>query len=131
MLSAVNKEKRFLFAQEHSAFTSADWQNVLFTDESTFTTRWDQRQRIWRADDTRFKPGNLQRIASSGRCAVSVWGSLTKDGLGPLARIEGRFNSAAELVESVLLPPIVPLAQVPGVKGAGDRNHTAHKGPFR
>ncbi|KAG0412789.1 hypothetical protein HPB47_010070, partial [Ixodes persulcatus] len=43
-----------LTAQEIKKRTQpqTDWQNVLFTDESTFTTRWDQRQRIWRADNT-------------------------------------------------------------------------------
>ncbi|KAG0435929.1 hypothetical protein HPB47_018237 [Ixodes persulcatus] len=84
MLSADNRHRRLLFAQEHSSRTVADWQNVVFTDESAFTTRWDKRQRIWRADRT-----------SSGRCSVSVWGALSKDGLGPLVRLDGRFNSAA------------------------------------
>ncbi|KAG0426015.1 hypothetical protein HPB47_026834 [Ixodes persulcatus] len=52
LLSAVNRQKRLQFAQEHASWSPADWENVLFSDESTFTTRWDQRQRIWRADNT-------------------------------------------------------------------------------
>ncbi|KAM7315266.1 hypothetical protein ISCGN_005048 [Ixodes scapularis] len=106
LLSAVNRQKQLQFAQEHTSWSPADWENVLFSDESTFTTRWDQRQRIWRADNTRFQAPYLQRVASSGRCAVSVWGAVSKDGLGPLIRLDGRFNSASykELVETVLLP---------------------------
>ncbi|KAG0435572.1 hypothetical protein HPB47_018409 [Ixodes persulcatus] len=53
LLSAVNRQKRLQFAYEHASWSLADCENVLFSDESTFTTRWDQRQRIWRADNTR------------------------------------------------------------------------------
>ncbi|KAH7981864.1 hypothetical protein HPB52_001353 [Rhipicephalus sanguineus] len=31
-----------------------------------------------------FDAPNLHRVASSGRCSVNVWGSISKDGLGPL-----------------------------------------------
>lgn len=50
LLSAINKSKRLAFAEEHVSWTVDDWRMVLFSDESTFTTRWDQRQRIWRPD---------------------------------------------------------------------------------
>lgn len=45
-------------------------------------------------------------MASSGRCAVSVWGAVSKDGLGPLVRLEGRFNAGAyrDLIDNTLLP---------------------------
>ncbi|KAH9374822.1 hypothetical protein HPB48_021142 [Haemaphysalis longicornis] len=48
---------------------------------------------------------NLQRISSSGRCAVSVWGAISSHGLGPLVRMEGRFNAAAyeDIVDSVVI----------------------------
>ncbi|KAG0434685.1 hypothetical protein HPB47_018941 [Ixodes persulcatus] len=103
LLSAVNRQKRLQFAYEHASWSLADCENVLFSDESTFTTRWDQRQRIWRADNTRFQAPYLQRVASSGRFAVSVWGAVSKDGLGPLICLDGRFNTASykELIETV------------------------------
>ncbi|KAG0414638.1 hypothetical protein HPB47_008198 [Ixodes persulcatus] len=109
MVSANSRHKRLLFAQEHSSWTVADWKNVVFTDESAFTTRWDKRQRIWRADRTRFNPVNFQRVASSGRCSVSVWGALSKDGLGHLVRLDGRFNAARymDVAETVLLPYVM------------------------
>ncbi|KAG0433923.1 hypothetical protein HPB47_019474 [Ixodes persulcatus] len=52
LLSAINKSKRLAFAEEHVSWTVDDWRMVLFSDESTITTRWDQRQRIWRTDCT-------------------------------------------------------------------------------
>ncbi|KAL1417815.1 hypothetical protein MTO96_006072 [Rhipicephalus appendiculatus] len=36
-----NKIKRLLFAQEHRSWTVGEWQNVIFSDESTFTSKWD------------------------------------------------------------------------------------------
>ncbi|KAM7290631.1 putative nuclease HARBI1 isoform X1 [Ixodes scapularis] len=106
LLSAINKSKRLAFAEEHVSWTVDDWRMVLFSDESTFTTKRGQRQRIWRPDCTRFEALHMQRVASSGRCAVSVWGAMSKDGLGPLVRLDGRFTAEAYsgLIDTVLLP---------------------------
>ncbi|KAH6924139.1 hypothetical protein HPB50_012772 [Hyalomma asiaticum] len=47
-----------------------------------------------------------EHVESSGRCSVSVWGALSKEGLGPLVRLRGKFNAAAycDLIESVVVP---------------------------
>ncbi|KAG0434048.1 hypothetical protein HPB47_019386 [Ixodes persulcatus] len=104
MLSANNRHKRLLFAQEHSSWTVADWQNVVFTDESAFTDALGQA-----SADLASRPDQGSRVASSGRCSVSVWGALSKDGLGPLVRLDGRFNAARyiDVVETVLLPYVM------------------------
>ncbi|KAL1480453.1 hypothetical protein MTO96_034716 [Rhipicephalus appendiculatus] len=83
-VSSENKIKRLLFAQEHQSGRVEEWQNVIFSDESTFTSKWDQQQRTWRTQGTRFDTPNLHRVTSSGRCSVNEWGSISKDGLGPL-----------------------------------------------
>lgn len=45
-------------------------------------------------------------MLSSGRCAVAVWGVITKDGLRPLVRIEGRFNASSycNIIDEELIP---------------------------
>lgn len=45
-------------------------------------------------------------MLSSGRCSVSVWGAISKDGLGPLVRIEGTFNASSycDIVKETLVP---------------------------
>ncbi|KAH6927980.1 hypothetical protein HPB50_010210 [Hyalomma asiaticum] len=105
-VSSRNRVKRLLFAQEHRSWTVEEWRNVIFTDESTFTSKWDQQQRTWRTQGTRFDAPNLHRVASSGRCSVNVWGSISKDGLGPLVRLDARFTAAAytDLLDTVLIP---------------------------
>ncbi|KAH9383892.1 hypothetical protein HPB48_025738 [Haemaphysalis longicornis] len=106
LFSAQNRSGRLLFAREHQTWTAEEWRSVIFTDESTFTTRFDQQQRVWRTENTRFDASNIQRVASSGRCGVSVWGAISKDGLGPLVRLQGRFNAATykDLLDTVMLP---------------------------
>ncbi|KAH9374826.1 hypothetical protein HPB48_017659 [Haemaphysalis longicornis] len=54
-LSEANKLARLLFAEDHATWTAERLSCVLFTDESTFLSRWDQRQRIWRVVDTRYE----------------------------------------------------------------------------
>ncbi|KAH7977932.1 hypothetical protein HPB49_003986 [Dermacentor silvarum] len=93
LLTNVNKSKRLSFAQRHEAWSADDWGRVVFSDECTFTTKWDQRARVWRPDRTRFRPEFVQRVAASGRTVVSVWGCITRDGLGPLVRIQGALTA--------------------------------------
>ncbi|KAH9373102.1 hypothetical protein HPB48_003948 [Haemaphysalis longicornis] len=54
-LSEANKLARLLFPDDHTTWTAEDWSCVLFTNDSTFSSRLDQRQRIWRAVNTRYE----------------------------------------------------------------------------
>ncbi|KAG0410584.1 hypothetical protein HPB47_012284 [Ixodes persulcatus] len=80
LLTARHKQQRLEFAQDHEAWESR-WDQVAFSDESTFSTRWDQQKRVWRPCHTRHNPEYVQHVAASGRCAVNVWGVLTRQGL--------------------------------------------------
>lgn len=50
-----------------------------------------------------------QTVLSSGRCTVNVWGAISKDGLGPLVRIEGRFQarSYCAILEKDFIPYVL------------------------
>lgn len=56
----------------------------------------------------RFVPRYVFRVLQSGRQSVSVWGCLSSHGLGPLVRVEGKFN--AEQYKSILLTHMIPYA---------------------
>ncbi|KAL3189757.1 hypothetical protein MRX96_020787 [Rhipicephalus microplus] len=103
LLRAQNKEKRLQFSRQHAQRSTEEWKQVVFTDECTFTTSCDQQARIWRPDNTRYQPKFLQRVSKSGRSTVGVWGMITKDGLGPLVRIDGKFtaNKYCEILTTV------------------------------
>ena len=42
----------------------------------------------------RYLPNYTKSVLSRGRCSVSVWGAISKDGLGPLVRLEGPFTAS-------------------------------------
>ncbi|KAH9365241.1 hypothetical protein HPB48_018531 [Haemaphysalis longicornis] len=46
LLSDDNKAARLRFASEHSIWSVDDRKQAVFSDESTFTTRWDQKRRV-------------------------------------------------------------------------------------
>ncbi|KAH7936193.1 hypothetical protein HPB52_019890 [Rhipicephalus sanguineus] len=53
-----------------------------------------------------FDAPNLHRVASSGRCSVNEWVSISKYDLWPLVRPDGHFRAAAytDLMDTVLIP---------------------------
>lgn len=53
LLTQNHKRVRLEFATRHLSWTVDDWMNVVFTDESTFTSKWDQQRRVWRLVCTR------------------------------------------------------------------------------
>ncbi|KAG0437742.1 hypothetical protein HPB47_017306 [Ixodes persulcatus] len=57
----------------------------------------------------RHNPNYVQHVVARGLCAVNVWGVLTRQGLGPLVRIDGSLTSRAyaEIIDQVLLPYIL------------------------
>lgn len=48
LLTRQNKALRLEFATRHLLWTTDEWMNVVFTDESTFSSKWDQQRRVWR-----------------------------------------------------------------------------------
>lgn len=56
----------------------------------------------------RYAPANIHSVLSSGRCSVSVWGAISRDGIGPLVRIEGSFTAARYC--EILLEHLIPYA---------------------
>ncbi|KAG0432366.1 hypothetical protein HPB47_020946 [Ixodes persulcatus] len=48
LLTSRHKEQRLAFAEAHRDWDASDWASVIFTDESTFTSEWDQQKRVWR-----------------------------------------------------------------------------------
>lgn len=53
LLTQNHKRLRLEFATRHLSWTVDDWMNVVFTDESTISSKWDQQRRVWRLVCTR------------------------------------------------------------------------------
>ncbi|KAH9374701.1 hypothetical protein HPB48_017194 [Haemaphysalis longicornis] len=48
LLTRQNKVVRLEFATRHLLWTTEEWMNVVFTDESTFSSKWEQQRSMWR-----------------------------------------------------------------------------------
>lgn len=53
LLTTVHRERRLEFADRHINWTSDQWRQVIFSDESTFSTCGNQRLRVWRVNGSR------------------------------------------------------------------------------
>jgi len=82
----------------------------VFSDEATFQTGNAVRTLVWRpiGIQTAFKERYVLPSAQSGRRSVSVFGIMSGRGLGPLFRIDGRFDGQkyVEILDNIVLPYI-------------------------
>ncbi|KAH6924680.1 hypothetical protein HPB50_021821 [Hyalomma asiaticum] len=72
LLTCANKTARQKFAVDHRSWRVEDWKYVIFSDESTFSSRWDQQKRVWRMENTRFCPQDINEVAASGRTSANL-----------------------------------------------------------
>ncbi len=99
LLSAKNRKRRLQFAQAHQNWTTEDWKNVVWSDESRFLLRHsDGRVRIWRREHESMDPSCLVSTVQAGYGGgVMVWGIFSWLTLGRLVPIEHRLNATAYL----------------------------------
>ncbi len=105
-LTVTHKLNRNNFALQYNNFEG--WGRTLFTDESTFLTGAPHKTNVWREIGTRYDEHNIQIIQNSGRASVSVWGCMTRQGLGPIYRVHRTFNrfQYLDVLEILVLPYI-------------------------
>lgn len=72
LLSATSKAERLRFAHEHLQWTVDDWGQVAFTDESTFCTQWNQKQRVYRPALSRYTELSLCVIVNDAHGGPST-----------------------------------------------------------
>ncbi len=74
LLSAKNRKRRLQFAQAHQNWTTEDWKNVAWSDESRFLP-WhsDGRIRIWRKKHESMDPSCLVSTVQGGGGVIMVW----------------------------------------------------------
>lgn len=65
-LSTKQREERLNFARAFEQWSAEEWREVIFTDESTFCTRWDQQQRVWRPLNSRYELAPLRLTGIAG-----------------------------------------------------------------
>ncbi len=96
-LSAKNRTQRLQFSQAHQHWTTEDWKNVAWSDESRFLLRLsDGAVRSWRKEHESTDPSCLVSTVQAGG-GVMVWGIFSWRTLGPLVPTEHCLNATAYL----------------------------------
>lgn len=53
LFSRTHSDLRLSYATEHLHWETNEWANVVFSDEATFSTQWNQTRRVWRPPRSR------------------------------------------------------------------------------
>jgi transposase-like protein len=100
--SAAVKEK---LSEEHRLYRLAlaednmhrDWGNVIFSDESVFSSANDGPVRVYRPQGTHYNAEYVKESACSGRVSVAVCGWISSRRIRLLHKIDGRLDGAQNL----------------------------------
>ncbi|KFM70162.1 Transposable element Tcb1 transposase, partial [Stegodyphus mimosarum] len=126
-LTHDHRRLRLQWANQHRDWR-ADWQHVVFSDESRFNLWYhDGRIRVRRYAGERHLPECIIERHSGRTPGVMVWGTIAYHRRSQLLRIVGNLNSN-RYIREVLQPEAVPFLQsLPGAVFQQDnaRPHTA------
>jgi hypothetical protein len=82
--------------------------NLIFSDESVFSSANDGPVRVYRPQGTRYNAEYVKESARSSRVSVAVWGWISSRGIGLLHRIDGRLDRAQYLhiLRDIMVPSV-------------------------
>lgn len=102
-LSAEHAVARLQFAEQH---LNRDQGQTIFSDEKVFSTSDDIMPVLWRPNNTRYNPQNVQPERRSGRISCGFWGQICASGPGEIVQITGRLTGEdyKDILEDVFLP---------------------------
>ena len=101
-LTPSMKEKRLLFALVHQEWSTEDWKNVLWTDESSFQLfppSNSQCNRIWSTSSENIHP--VTQIKHPPK--IMVWGMMSAMGLSELHFVEPKVMVTGEYYRDTIL----------------------------
>lgn len=105
ILTEANRVDRLAFAEVNA---NRCWDNVIFTDEKTFSSANDGPRLVYRRRHERYAEDKVVHSQRSGRVTVSCWGWVAARGGGILHPIDGHLNSIQYLhiLENVMIPSV-------------------------
>ena len=89
------KHARYAFARRHEKWTTEQWKNVMFSDESSISRIGSFERQYFYSDKEHkcLQPHQVKETKQSGGGKIMVWGCMTYYGLGDLSWIPGKVNS--------------------------------------
>jgi hypothetical protein len=101
----VNRQARLKWAHEHLHWTTAQWQSVLWSDESPFVLRYQGKSRIWQLPNERYQSWVTKATVKYSK-KIMVWGCFAAHGVGCLHRINGILDRHGyhKILQKQMLP---------------------------
>lgn len=105
-LSRRHKRERLDFGRAHQYWTVADWQKVLFSDESKINRLCsDGRKWCWKKPGSGLSDRVVAGTFKHGGGCIMVWGCMTWQGVGYMAKIDNGLDG--ELYREILSTDMV------------------------
>lgn len=106
-LRPFDKQRRLNWCRQHVSWTSANWQRILFSDESRFELyNRKARRRVWKSPTRRCLDETVTPTLQGGAGAVGIWGCMSADGTGCSQFYRGTLTSAnyVDVLRNTALP---------------------------
>ncbi|KFM75597.1 Transposable element Tcb2 transposase, partial [Stegodyphus mimosarum] len=124
----THRRLRLEWCRVRGNWTAAEWNQVVFSDESRFNLGSDDnRVRVWRGHGERLNPAFALQRHIAPTAGVKVWGAIAYNTRSPLVLFHGTMT-AQRYVHGILQPHVLQLMQrLPGAIFQQDnaRPHTA------
>ena len=97
-LSPKNVALRLEFARKHKDWTVADWERVIWSDETKICRFGsDGRSWCWVRDVRVQEPRTINQTVKHGGGSIIIWGCMTAQGVGWMCKIEGKMDKEGYL----------------------------------
>jgi transposase len=106
LVTAAQRKRRVDWAVKYSKWTKEIWEQVLFSDESTFCILGGQSSAyVRRFPGEEFKPECIN-VTVKHPTKVMIWGCMAAGGVGRLHVVAGMVNARkyTEILETVMVP---------------------------
>jgi transposase len=133
LLTKKHKQARLKWAKDHLDWTSEQWNNVLWSDETSFTLFPRSHGYIRRRTGEETKDECITPTVKGGGGKIMVWGCFHSNSVGVIRKVDGNMDQHQyhTILTHSVLPEIKKLAQkdVSGViwtfQHDNDPKHTA------
>lgn len=94
LIKPANAAKRKRWCKLYAAWTEAQWRNVVYSDESSFTLfPTTGRVYVWRSPGEEYDKDCLLPTVKHGGGSVMVWGAISWHGVGPIVAVKGKMKA--------------------------------------
>lgn len=107
LLNKEHRNARLAFARKYGHWTYAQWQHVLFSDETKVNLiSSDGRQYVRRPVKAEMNPRFTKKQVKHGGGNIKMWGSFSGRGVGPVRKVQGNLDQHQykAILEETMLP---------------------------